>query len=69
MRPDYDDTTSNTSNTSNTMNNLYYSAPEQIDLEPDKATFKFDSWAAGVFLFEMSQGKHPFRGKNFFETR
>lgn len=66
VRPEYD---IRSKHTSEKMNNFYYSAPEQINSEPEKASYKFDSWAAGVFLFEMTQGFHPFLGKDIFETR
>lgn len=37
-----------------------YAAPEQKKKNPDKPTPKFDSWAAGVILYEMLAGRLPF---------
>lgn len=43
---------------------LYYKAPENIKVHPDKPSPKLDSWAAGVIFYEMLAGRLPFQSQS-----
>ncbi len=48
--------------TNNNYITIQYASPEQIECE--RPTELFDSWAAAVVLYEMLSGNLPFKGDN-----
>ena len=55
--------TQNLSETRALAGTLPYMAPEQ--LKGERVDARSDLWAAGVALYEMATGRHPFEGKTF----
>lgn len=46
-----------------------YGAPEQIKFQPDPPSEKFDTWSAGVILYEMISGIFPFNDPDPYKIR